>query len=440
VLSETIGKLPALKSVLDEAVQLDVFPLLRPCLFAPGELVYRRGEPAEALLFLLEGQVDVLESHGGAHDAHTEVVAQIDHWGEHLLYRRPATGKLVVLRTLPTGGTFGESVFVQSLRGDTVVASRPSKGLYMTRDDLLGLGASKPQTLRRLRHAVLRPTLPRHRMQRLASLLCQAIRRRGSIAWAASVVQSAWQRQGRVRTRSEWIRLELKRTDGAREHEGAVQLEDAHLDVVEGWPLPIDRDQIRPPPSPHSQAQRRSHRVLSVVPVRDGVGACMPSPAAPRREDVDDATATAGDMQRPQLAGITTSTTSASLCAAPEAMLPLAALERLLAEHRKLWSEQLEEALVAHASRLATEASGQPVAQTVEMAPGNCMVGVHPLDPSTNVASASPPPTKLAVLDTSQATETLVTHSMTSSSRPRQHGTEDESPTRLPAALRSNHQ
>ena len=74
------------------------------------------------------------------------------------------------------------------------------------------------------------------------------------------------------------------------------------------------------------------------------------------------------------------------------------------------------------------------------MAPGNCMVGVHPLDPSTNVASASPPPTKLAVLDTSQATETLVTHSMTSSSRPRQHGTEDESPTRLPAALRSNHQ
>ena len=64
MLSETIGKVPALQRVLTKEVQMEVFPLLKPCLYAAGEVVYKRGDPSDALLFLLEGQVSAADCHG----------------------------------------------------------------------------------------------------------------------------------------------------------------------------------------------------------------------------------------------------------------------------------------------------------------------------------------------------------------------------------------
>jgi len=71
VLSETIGKVPALQRVLTKEVQMEVFPLLKPCLYAAGEVVYKRGDPSDALLFLLEGQVAMLSTVDG------DVVSQV---------------------------------------------------------------------------------------------------------------------------------------------------------------------------------------------------------------------------------------------------------------------------------------------------------------------------------------------------------------------------
>ena len=61
-------------------------------------------------------------------DGGSDVVSQVDHHGEHLMRRHHITQQLETFRTLPTGGCFGESVFLHSLRPATVIATKPSKG------------------------------------------------------------------------------------------------------------------------------------------------------------------------------------------------------------------------------------------------------------------------------------------------------------------------
>ncbi len=231
VLAETIGRLPALQQVLDKDVQLDLFPLLKPCLYSATDVVYHRGDPADELIFLLEGQVSVI-SHLGS-----DIVAQVDPDGECVLFRNPHTLELDTVHTMPArGGCFGEDIFTSSVRLATAIATRPSKVLYMSRDDLYSLAESKPRPMRRLRFAILRAVLPLMRKRVLAQRLCLAFRRRGTPDWAAMVLTSAWIQRQHVCNRRQWAELEMAGMSDA-DRQSAMESEEATL----GLGLPTDR-------------------------------------------------------------------------------------------------------------------------------------------------------------------------------------------------------
>ena len=70
VLKETLGRLPLFAQQLDHDFQLEVFPLIKPVSYAKNEVIFKRGEPSRDLLFLLSGEVEVLDPmtvHAHAH-------------------------------------------------------------------------------------------------------------------------------------------------------------------------------------------------------------------------------------------------------------------------------------------------------------------------------------------------------------------------------------
>ena len=239
VLSETVGRLPMLQAVLDGNFQIEVFPLLKPIAYMPGEVVHRRGDLSDDLLFLLEGQVATL----GTMD--TEVLSEINPTNEHLI-TRTEDNQAVRFRTLATNGCFGESIFTHSRRPLTTVATRASKALYISRDDIVRLYRRNPKSMRRLRIMVVRPAIPRHRMIRLsralrANSLKMQYERYGEVRkqweWAALIMQRAWDRREQSISMARIWALEFKDVTNDTEIAAAKEAEEMLL----GTAMPYDR-------------------------------------------------------------------------------------------------------------------------------------------------------------------------------------------------------
>ena len=60
VLRETLGRLPLFTELLDTDFQLEVFPHIKPIAFVRREIIFRKGEIARELMFLLDGEVHIL--------------------------------------------------------------------------------------------------------------------------------------------------------------------------------------------------------------------------------------------------------------------------------------------------------------------------------------------------------------------------------------------
>ena len=179
--------------------------MLKPITYGRLEVVHRRGQAAEDIIFLLDGSVASLSPETG------DVAYETDIDGTHLMARDPRSQTLYCFRTLQTGGCFGESVFIKPHRERTVVCTRAATALYMSRDDLMLLSRKFPKAMRRLRIALLRQMMPRYEMQRLATGMAMwAEKHQGSTeSWAARVLQRVWRRFDRRRYRQTWWAIEL---------------------------------------------------------------------------------------------------------------------------------------------------------------------------------------------------------------------------------------
>ena len=103
ICKDTLGRLP-LFSKLSPEFQAKIFPMLKPLSVTSGEAIFLKGQTSKDLLFLLDGEVDVLSEH----DSKTKV-RRIRTTGETLLSHDEFSTELV---TVDSVGCFGQTVLV----------------------------------------------------------------------------------------------------------------------------------------------------------------------------------------------------------------------------------------------------------------------------------------------------------------------------------------
>ena len=202
VLSGTVGQLPLLEKTLEREFQLEVFPLLKPILWGKDEVVHTKGDVCMDLLFLLEGQIAVIaplstgEPTLFGQDPYADIISEVETDGEHLVTRWPTrdSPNLHRFMHLKTHGTFGESIFLQNRRPYTCMARRPSRALFISREDLKTLTVQRPGSMRRLRVALLLKFAPRERIRRISQAFLINVMRPGTLLWATLKCQRAWAR------------------------------------------------------------------------------------------------------------------------------------------------------------------------------------------------------------------------------------------------------
>ena len=60
VLKGTLGKLPLFANMMDPEFQSEIFPYIKPVSYAVGDVLFSKGEISRDLLFLLEGEIDIM--------------------------------------------------------------------------------------------------------------------------------------------------------------------------------------------------------------------------------------------------------------------------------------------------------------------------------------------------------------------------------------------
>ena len=129
VLSETLGKLPIFADLFDTELQLELFPYVRPVSYERGETIFRKGELARELMFLLSGEIHMM------HPVDNKV-AVIMTKGEQTVLRQDAPTPLA---TFKHRGAFGETVLTGMRRRLTTVAHTNVETLIIDRPDLIKL-------------------------------------------------------------------------------------------------------------------------------------------------------------------------------------------------------------------------------------------------------------------------------------------------------------
>ena len=189
VLRETLGKLPLFRDVIDPEFQSELFPIIKPVSFAPSETIFCKGEPSRELLFLLEGEVDVLS----LLDA-TIIDRRITPREEIFVGAASASTADEPPFAITHSGAFGESVLTGLRRGATHVARTPVKCLVVAKGDLEAVFDRNPRTARRIFHKVLSESRRKERLRFLAIRLLIGLLKRGTPLWGALFVQLAWAR------------------------------------------------------------------------------------------------------------------------------------------------------------------------------------------------------------------------------------------------------
>jgi len=181
ICEETVGKLPLFAKMSDE-FKTSIFPLLKPLSVSAGELVFRKGAVANELLFLLDGEVDVLSETDGA-----TPVRRILNDHELLL------GNGSEIKVDGVGGCFGQSVLYGRRRANSHVAREICEMLIIERKDLLALFKARPVDARRLCTIVLENY---EKQEKLRSLRLRMLRGlvTDPVMLAALRIQCGWRR------------------------------------------------------------------------------------------------------------------------------------------------------------------------------------------------------------------------------------------------------
>ena len=189
VLKKTLGRAPVI-DMLSPEFQLAIFPLLKPLSTNPEEILYNKGNAANELLFLLDGEVDVMSS-DDKRPVRRIKAADDKKASEVFLSGEDKTVELV---TLPSLGVFGLEVLVGHRRAEKHVSATKCELLTITKSDLETLFLANPLSARRICNAVLQAYFKTIRLHSLSFSLRMGAMPQGRDR-AALVLQYAWRRK-----------------------------------------------------------------------------------------------------------------------------------------------------------------------------------------------------------------------------------------------------
>ena len=158
VLKDTLGRIPLFQGQwLDPEFQSDLFPLIKPVSYQPGEVILKRGEPSLELLFLLSGEVSVLSAY-----TINRVCARLTPTEEIIFSNEPTPQKVMALKHM---GAFGATVLTGRRRTATHVANTNVHVHMLSNYDIAFIFKKNPRMCRRVKTVLLAEVARKERMQ-----------------------------------------------------------------------------------------------------------------------------------------------------------------------------------------------------------------------------------------------------------------------------------
>jgi len=146
ILEDSVGRLPLFSHKVSPEFKLAIFPKLKPLSYEPGQVIFDKGAPSQDLLFVLHGEVDVLNQK----DEHFMKISA----SEVAMIDSVSGAPLVKLSTI-AGGCFGQSVLVGKRREAKHVAFTPCEVWSIAKEDLRELFTAYPKAARLICQQVL---------------------------------------------------------------------------------------------------------------------------------------------------------------------------------------------------------------------------------------------------------------------------------------------
>lgn len=187
ILNSTLGKLPIAKR-LDPTFQTELFPHIKPISFAPGDVIFAKGEVSGDILFLLQGEVNVMYRNN---PARVETVLTPT---EEIFVaaNKSCTAGEPHLR-IPHAGSFGETMLTGLRRAKTHIAKSYCEALQLTKDGIESVKATNPRATTRFLKLILVELKRKDRLESLQRKLCLFVAVKGSREWAARYIQAYWE-------------------------------------------------------------------------------------------------------------------------------------------------------------------------------------------------------------------------------------------------------
>jgi len=157
VLKETLGRLPLFNhTTTDPEFQMEVFPLIKPVSYQPGEDIFKRGEPSLDLIFLLAGEVSVLSP------MTNRVASKLTPTEEIVMSSEVPPQKVMELKHM---GAFGSTVLTGRRRTMTHKATAVCQVLVLSKPDLKYLFEKNPRASKRIKDVLMAEVARKERMQ-----------------------------------------------------------------------------------------------------------------------------------------------------------------------------------------------------------------------------------------------------------------------------------
>ena len=189
ILSGTLGRLSLFSHHLDPDFQLEIFPFIKPVSYASGDVIFSKGEISRDLLFLLEGEVDVM-SVRDENAVETRLTPSEEIYVAANEKGAPGEPTLSVAHY----GCFGEDVLAGYRRTATHIARTWVETLSLSRTALLTIFEQNPRAARKLVALVLHEFRKKERLASISVKLMLGLTRKGSDSWAALTMQRVWGR------------------------------------------------------------------------------------------------------------------------------------------------------------------------------------------------------------------------------------------------------
>jgi len=184
---QTLGRLPffAGMQVKNSTFQMEVFALIRNVSYVKGEVVFKRGEPSRAIMFLSSGEVVVYSP------ASVSPLARITPDTEITLMHGNADMEVMRFKH---EGCLGETLLTGRRRPVTIVAKAHTEMLLLTNEGLLSLFEKNPYSACMLVRPILRELdrKTRHELLRLRIRMCTTSIY--SFEYNVLVIQKRWKR------------------------------------------------------------------------------------------------------------------------------------------------------------------------------------------------------------------------------------------------------